>query len=155
MSTDKEYPARVKAAVDEIYGKTLTACPVPIINWSPLERRVAVIMIERDILKNLGSYKKPAWHWNSELAPTNTLYKSLLDAVREKAAAASKRYADKKAKAKAVVKTEDPVAGPVEGMTLRRATLSDYTAQDLWNELKRRGVQVGQDGRLFIKIELD
>lgn len=91
----------------------------------------------------------------SELAPTDTLYKSLLDAVREKAAAASKRYADKKAKAKAAAKTEDPVAGPVEGMTLRRATLSDYTAQDLWNELKRRGVQVGPDGRLFIKIELD
>lgn len=155
MSTDKEYPARVKAAVDEIYGKTLTACPVPIINWPPLERRVAVIMIERDILKNLGTFKKPVWHWNSELAPTDTLYKSLLDAVRKKTAAVNQRYAEKKAKAKAAAKTEDPAAGPAEGTTLRRATLRDYTAQDLWNELKRRGVQVGPDGRLFIKIELD
>lgn len=133
-----ELPGKIKEAVDAICESTLTARPLAISKWEGYQKYVGAILSKRGIIKNLGTTRKPAWHWAPDMTPTDNLYKTVLADYRE--------YYNGK-------KKQTPRDPAQEG--LRAATLSDYPTQDLWDELKRRGVQVGQDGKLYMMVELD
>ena len=133
-----DLPDKVREAVDTIYEMTLTACPRGISSWENPARYVGTLLSKRGVIKNLGSNRKPAWHWASDMAPTDNLYKTVLSDYRELYCTRKKRT------------PRDPAQ-----KGLRAATLSDYATQDLWDELKRRGVQVGEDGKLYMMVELN
>lgn len=133
-----DLPDMIKAAVDSIYEMTLTACPRGIRSWEKPARWVGAVLSKKGVIKNLGTKQRPAWHWTSDMAPTDNLYKTILSDYRE--------YHRPK-------KKQTPRDPAQKG--LRAATLSDYSTQDLWGELKRRGVKVGQDGKLYMMVELN
>lgn len=139
----RQMEVKIKNIIDTIYDNTKEPMQKTFNSFGPKVRAIATLLIKRHVVVNDGNAMVPVWRWNSDLAPTDTLYKTIIQDYRDYYAGVNSRYRNKQKE----VKNEEP-ATPDEAMpTIRKATIKDYSAQDLWNELKSRGYQI-VDGKL-------
>lgn len=154
----------VREKVDFIYG--ITSTPDGYTgsmshNGSRFSAIVA-ILIKRGILLRSGHVNNPTYKWfNPNMSPTKTLYQSIAaEMVARERKSVMNSYKRKKKreeeekraaaieKEKQEAKIAEPEPKAVEEP--QPNPLAEYTIQQLWDELKSRGVCI-EDGKLAIK----
>lgn len=143
-----------KRIIDYIY--TVTSNDYPHGAWTNESynvKRIVTILIKRGVLIYVGKSKKRgvSYQWNQgAMAPTETFYKSIAQEI----ANTERSYRLKKMGDKTQAKTEPSNPALSETATAIKSKIVDFTAQELWNELKRRGYFI--DGnKITCKLVLD
>ena len=143
-----------KRIIDYIY--TVTSNDYPHGSWTNESynvRRIVTILIKRGVLINIGDnkYKRTAYKWNpTAMEPNETFYKSIAQEI----ANTERSYRLKKMGDKTRAKTEPSKPTLSETATAVKSKIVDFTAQELWNELKRRGYAIESE-RLVCRTYLD
>ena len=172
MKQDKNYLGRIKESVDFIYA-LVTENPDGYQGGfdtftQTIIKKVARVLVKRGILAHSttgrGKGERGCFHyykWASDMAPTNVLYKSVMAQIREeKKAEDSKRYQSKKQNGlEPVVVVADESKGiPPEVINAvidekkeYVTTLEGFSAQELWDELKKRGYSIENNRLVIIK----
>ena len=123
------------------------------------EKRVLKILTARGIIAReqvKGVYGKQfRYKWSAAMPPTNVLYGSIADEIRDLDSVRTKKQ-NKKRKEKrnmgkeTIIKQEtENIIDPVEQEDL--VTLSGVPSQKLWDELKRRGYSADENGLFIVK----
>ena len=163
---DKNYIKGVAANIDTIYeftkdgwDGTFTA-----FNNSPLNK-VVTELVKRGVLVRTYPGKgrrNTHYEWAAPSAPTKTFYKSVADALRKETRARDDRYLAKKAAKKAqeaekpsnpiplVVSHEEPTP-PILKVEIASNGLKEATIEELWAELKSRGVMIENNQLVVIE----
>lgn len=172
MDKTKEKLNKVKEKVDFIYSVTNGVeykDGFKALGDRFLEECVTAL-VKRCILQKTRYYRKrsPGAHyiftWIASMAPTETLYINVYKDLqsthiakqeRWKLAKRAQRQREKEASGDVEIKQQDdsftiPHIGPVE-QELKCKELSDYTPQELWNELQARGYQIEENRIVFIQ----
>ena len=172
MDKTKEKLNKVKEKVDFIYSITNGVeykDGFKALNDRFLEECVTAL-VKRCILQKTRYYMKGEsgvhyiFTWIASMAPTETLYINIYKDVqrvhkakqeRWKLAKRAQRQREKEASEDVEIKEPDdsftiPNIGPVE-QELKCKELSDYTPQELWNELRARGYQIEENRIVFIQ----
>lgn len=172
MDKTKEKLNKVKEKVDFIYSITNGVeykDGFKVLNDRFLEECVTAL-VKRCILQKTRYYMKGEsgvhyiFTWIASIAPTETLYINIYKDVqrahkakqeRWKLAKRAQRQREKEAGEE--IKTKElnnsfvvPCLGQVE-QNVKCKELSDYTPQELWNELQARGYQIEGDRIVFIQ----
>lgn len=110
---------------------------------------VSRLLQKRGILKREGTKRYPVYKWVATMAPTELLYKNILSDYMELITPPEKKKPAEELPPP-IPKTAKlpPDAKPVTGNILER-----FTAQELWNELKRRGFYI-ENGEIKQTITL-
>lgn len=138
MKKDGGYAFTIKKHVDFLYDLTKDGYDGSMSSFkSATLTKVASELIKRGVIsKKRIVGVRFSYRWNASMAPTEHFYLSVAKALSE-----HQREIDKGRRMKtAAMNTSAPV---------NDKTLSDYSIQELWDELKKRGVQV-EDGRLVV-----
>lgn len=172
MDKTKEKLNKVKEKVDFIYSITNGVeykDGFKVLNDRFLEECVTAL-VKRCILQKTRYYMKGEsgvhyiFTWIASMAPTETLYINIYKDIdrahkakqeRWKLAKRAQRQREKEAGEE--IKTKElnnsfvvPCLGQVE-QNVKCKELSDYTPQELWNELRARGYQIEGDRIVFIQ----
>ena len=134
----RQTEVKIKNIIDTIYDNTKEPMKKAFKSFGPRVRAIATMLIKRHVVVNDGNAMVPVWRWNSDLAPTDTLYKTIIQDYRDYYSGVNSRYRNKQKE----VKKEEPATPDEAVPTIRKATIKDYSAQDLWNELKSRGYMI-------------
>lgn len=140
----------VQFALDSLGGKT--------------ERTIATILVRRGIIERTNLSPLPGEHgrkckyrWAATLAPTKTLYGSIVQEIRDAHRAwpshnntAKSKNAEGGGKEEhlPIQTAEEPQETPHPEFT-GLATLDGFSDKELWDELKKRGYSI-EDNRLVI-----
>lgn len=155
MKTEnKSTLGKVKDIIDLIYSETTASDGFhhSFRVYSSRTAKVAKILLDRGILLRDGTITKPVYTWNkSAMSPTENLYKTITTELRTKESNAAKKSKDKKMAE--MRKTVCPVPLP-EKMGDARTPISEYTDQEIWDELKSRGFSI-EDNALVKRIILN
>lgn len=172
MDKSKDTLNRVKEKVDFIYSITNGVeykDGFKALNDKFLEECVTAL-VKRCILQKTRYYRKgsPGTHyiftWIASMAPTETLYinvykdlQSTHVAKQERWKLAKRAQRQREKEAGEEIKTKElnnsfvvPCLGQVE-QNVKCKELSDYTPQELWNELRARGYQIEENRIVFIQ----
>lgn len=147
---DEDFPRRVKDRVDYIY-ELLKECPTGYTGGfatsDNLTRRVKQALVSRKVVLQQRDQSLPrmcySYTWNSDMAPTTTLYRSIVEDVRKMISYDNNKRPVQHPKYPMVANTSKVESRMDDNI------LSKFTAQELWDELKRRGARV-VDGELVI-----
>ncbi len=172
MKQDKNYLGRIKESVDFIYA-LVTEKPEGYQGGfdtftQTIVKKVARVLVKRGILVHSttgrGKGERGCRHyykWASDMAPTNVLYKSVMTQIREeKREEDSKRYQAKKQNGLnpvAVVEDEskgipaEVINSVIDAKKEYVTTLDGFSSQELWDELKRRGISIEGDRLVIVK----
>lgn len=142
----RQAAVKIKNTIDTIYDNTREPMHGGFKRYGANVRHVATLLAKRKILVNEGSKMIPIWKWNSDMAPTDNLYKTI---YADYTAYYSGRNKARRAANEAPLTQEE-----AEKPTIRKATIKDYSSQELWEELKSRGYQI-VEGRLVRYDYLD
>lgn len=132
---DKGYLQACKKHIDFIYELTKEGYDGSMSSFgSATLTKVSAELVSRGVLKK--SRKGVHFHyvWVANCAPTDTFYKNV-----------AKSISDHQKEIDAKRRAEKPVV--VEKIVEK--SLSDYSIQELWDELKSRGVQI-EDNKLVV-----
>ena len=132
---DKGYLQTCKKHIDFIYELTKEGYAGSMSSFgSATLTKVSAELVSRGVLKK--SRKGVHFHyvWAANCAPTDTFYKNV-----------AKSISDHQKEIDAKRRAEKPVV--VEKIVEK--SLSDYSIQELWDELKSRGVQI-EDNKLVV-----
>ena len=161
MSKSKAKPllGKIKEAIDAVYEMTVTPGgyhghfkDYPTTFW-----RVVAVLVQRKIVsreRQSGDGRTFVYKWVATMHPTATLYKSVEQEIRDKVRAYAKNAKSKEKKGKKgareetpavatapVVETPSPAPVKKEFVT----SLDGFSAQELWDELKKRGFGIEGD----------
>ena len=162
MKQDKNYLGRIKESVDFIYA-LVTENPDGyqggFDTFTPtIIRRVASNLVKRGILvhsiKSRGKGKKGVMHfykWGSDMEPTNVLYKSIMAELRELKAKERFHPETKNVLPLNASIAEDGNRIPSVEKKEYVTALDGFSAQELWDELKRRGISIEGDRLVIVK----
>ena len=125
--------------------------------------QVVAILVERGIIERNHAHngKKSRYQWVTAMAPTKVLYGSVTQELADRKREARKKYYEKHKSTTSVsradnVVDEEPVPalavdtfhdGPVQVVP----SLDPFSAQELWDELKRRGYSADGNGLFIVK----
>ena len=143
-----------KRIIDYIY--TVTSNDYPHGSWTNESynvKRIVTILIKRGVLINIGDnkFKRTAYKWNpAAMEPNETFYKSIAQEIAD----SDRRYRLAKMGDKTPTKTETVRPTLSETAIAVKSKIVDFTAQELWNELKRRGYSIEGD-KLVCRLYLD
>jgi len=154
-----------KKAVDFIYA--LTNNRIYSAGWAKYNyglKRVATILIKRGVLVPIGNkIKQHTYKWNpNAMEPTENFYLSIAQEIANKEYSYKEWRRDKKdvteespVKESPVVKASPkPIIKTEAKAYVVKSKIVDFTAQELWNELKRRGYCIEGD-KLVCRTYLD
>lgn len=130
---------KIKNTIDSWYNNTKEPLKASMKSMGSPMKEVGTLLKKRGILINKGTPMEPIMCWNSDMAPTDNLYKEIRKDYKEYF---NKGNKDKKAKMK---KTEVNTPEVKEEPKIRKATIKDYSSQELWEELKSRGYAVSNN----------
>lgn len=155
MCNEKPMPllGKIKDAIDAVYEMTVTPGgyhghfkEYPTIFW-----RVVSVLCQRKIVsreRNPLQRCSFVYKWVATMHPTTTLYKSVEQEIRDKVRAYRSNERKKKERQP---KTETPavfdnsmVVSPIHN-TREEGILDGFSAQELWDELKKRGFEIEGD----------
>ncbi len=154
MDNNKSYLGRVKEAVDFIYclvNEEPDGYSAGFATCDMIVKRVVSVLVRRGALcrENAGANGNKGrgfiYKWGSNMAPTNNLYKVVMGELQEKKKAENDRRNRKRNQAAQTPAHIDVPATPKEYVT----ALDGFSAQELWDELKKRGYSI-EDNRLVI-----
>ena len=129
---------KIKNTIDSWYNNTKEPLKASMKSMGSPMKEVGTLLKKRGILVNIGTPMEPIMCWNSDMAPTDNLYKEIRKDYKEYF---NKSNKDKKVKMKNEVNTPEVKEEP----KIRKATIKDYSSQELWNELKSRGYHIVDD----------
>ena len=123
---------------------------------------VVRILHQRGILERIRMRNRVhafLYKWVAASAPTKVLYGSIAQEISDAYRANNKKYPSKKKsaeKASVDVIAEDPVPAPAvetfhDGPVLVAPSLDPFSAQELWDELKRRGFFIEGERLCIVK----
>lgn len=139
--TETTYYKRLCDLVDDIHKRTSGSVPLNqgfcSVNKTDLYRKCALALIEEKLLSNYGTKDKPSYSWgNTPL--TESVYHRVYMRIRE----INKKYS---MNANAKKQKEEPEA-KVKWATIPVPTIESFTDQALWDELKKRGYSIMDNG---------
>ena len=126
-------------------------------------RKVVAILVERGILErnHACNGKKSRYQWVAAMAPTKVLYGSVTQELADRNREEKKKYYEKHKARTSVsradnVVEEEPVPAPAvetfhDGPVQVAPSLDPFSAQELWDELKRRGYSADENGLFIVK----
>ena len=110
---------------------------------------VATILNKRGCIVRSGDKLHPVWSWNpSAMAPTKAFYESVLKEVLGVEHGYAENAKAKRDSLRMIPKDTEP-----EKIT-PRFSITDFSAQELWDEIKRRGYTI-EGNRLVRKDYLE
>lgn len=147
---DQKMRADIKYNVDYLYELTKDGYKGTASSLGQREQIFLGILRKRNVITRENAGKKDGksnlsiYKWNCSMAPTDLFLKNVLDWYRQDFMQANEK---KRAERKKARESVPAVNEPTEKGTIRKATLKDYRAQELWDELKLRGYNI-TDNRL-------
>lgn len=170
MNKDPNFPKRVQDSIDFIYS--LTKENVFKESWKTFNNRLLDECVAE--LVKLGALQKTKYwidgspgrrfifKWNSTMAPTKVLYKNVLDRIREQHRKKNDRFRNRNKQEmleQSIKIDQDAIIDHTiemlqEKHVIETCNLKDFTAQQLWEELKERGYVI-EDGRIVRKEYLE
>lgn len=170
MNKDPNFPKRVQDSIDFIYS--LTKDNVFKESWKTFNNRLLDECVAE--LVKLGALQKTKYwidgspgrrfmfKWNSTMAPTKVLYKNVLDRIREQHRKKNDKFRNRSKQETLEQSIEistnttmdHTVEKTEEKHVVKTCSLEDFTAQQLWQELKERGYVI-EDGRIVRKEYLE
>lgn len=161
---DKNYIKSVAANIDTIYEFTKDGWDGTFtsFNNSPLNK-VVTELVKRGVL--VRTYKgsgrtKPHYEWVAPSAPTKTFYTSVATAIRKETRERDRRYRAKKKARVEVEKPSNPIplvvsheepTPPILKVEIASNGLKEATIEELWAELKSRGVMIENNQLVVIE----
>ena len=172
MNHDRTYLGRIKDSVDFIHALVTESqdgytggfdkfgsALIPRVSCALVKRGVLIrSAVKRDDGKTGRLYQ---YKWSSNMSPTNTLYKTVMSDIRESKAEENMRGRQRRAEKQtgmtptAVIMEEHAAIPESVVETVINAKkefvtdLDGFSAQELWDELKKRGYTI-EDNRLVI-----
>lgn len=170
MNKDPNFPKRVQDSIDFIYS--LTKENVFKESWKTFNNRLLDECVAE--LVKLGALQKTKYwidgspgrrfmfKWNSTMAPTKVLYKNVLDRIREQHRKKNDKFRNgnkqEKMEQNIEINKDNAMDHTVEKIQekhiVETCNLKDFTAQQLWEELKERGYVI-EEGRIVRKEYLE
>lgn len=146
----------IKYNVDYLYELTKDGYEGTISSLGHREQVFFGILRKRNVITRNNTGKKNGnsnlylYKWNCSIGPTNLFYNNVLDWYR-----IDYMKCNEKEKAERKMKKESAlvVNNPADKETIRKATLKDYRAQELWDELKSRGYTIEENRLVKITTE--
>ncbi len=142
----RQAAVKIKNTIDTIYDNTKEPMHGGFKSYGASVRQIVTLLSKRQVLVNEGSKTLPIWKWNSDMAPTDNLYKTIYADYTE--------YYSGRNKARRTANEAPLTPEEAEKPTIRKATIKDYSPKELWEELKSRGYQIAE-GRLVRYDYLD
>lgn len=154
LEIENKMRADIKYNVDYLYELTKGGYEGTISSLGQREQVFFGVLRKRNVITRENTKKKEGksniflYKWNCSMAPTNVFYKSVLDWYRSD----YMKCNDKK-KEERKTKKESVANDLTEKENLRKATLKEYRAQELWDELKSRGYTISENKLVKITTE--
>lgn len=137
----------IKYNVDYLYELTKDGYEGTVASLGQREQVFFGILRKRNVITRNNTGKKNGksnlylYKWNCSMSPTNLFYNNVLDWYR-----IDYMKSNEKAKAERRMKKKESTPAGVNNLadkeTLRKATLKDYSAQELMDELRSRGYDI-------------
>ena len=144
---EKTFQSKIKDSTDFIYSLVATEAEGYRGGFNSMGRitkMVVTALVKRGILtreKDTSKSRGFVYRWAGPMPPTRVLYGNIVADIRAAVSQKNKAY---EARRKAMVE-----ARKAQEET-KAITLEDYSIQELWDELKRRGCTI-EDNRLVLK----
>lgn len=142
---DQKMRADIKYNVDYLYELTKDGYKGTASSLGQREQIFLGILRKRNVITRENAGKKDGksnlsiYKWNCSMAPTDLFLKNVLDWYRQDFMQANEK---KKAERKKARESVPVVNELTEKETLRKATLKDYSSQELMDELRSRGYDI-------------
>lgn len=144
---DQKLRSDIKYNVDYLYELTKDGYEGTVASLGQREQVFFGVLRKRNVITRENLKKKEGksnislYKWNCSMAPTNLFYNNVLDWYR-----IDYMKCNEKVKAERKMKKEESTPAVVNNLadkeTLRKATLKDYSSQELMNELRSRGYDI-------------
>ena len=147
--------SKIKVIIDEIYELT-SSSPYrgSFAKTSGRYRNILSELIRRGCVIREGHIRKPIYTWNPQaMAPTKCFYETIATEIVARERSYSENFALRKRDKKndAPKEVEKPIEEPIADETICRSTLSLFSDQELWDELKHRGARIIGNKLVIVK----
>lgn len=142
----------VKEIIETIYEITQTEYKGGFKKEGNLFRSVATILVKRGSIIKHGERRHSTYEWNPiAMKPTKVFIASVAEELARNKSEQNRRYKSKikSQKSTDMNQIETEREKQEAGVVVDNPTLAQYTIQELWDEIKRRGAVI-EDNRLAL-----
>lgn len=147
----------VKETVDYIYNYLLPFPDGITMNAGHLGKngsRVCTSLVNRGIITKTKKGRQFKYKWVATMGPTRVLIGGITDELTGKNREYGKTHRDKTKKEKDMKQIETEREKQEAGVVLDNRSIQQYTIQELWDEIKRKGGYI-KDNRLAVTTYID